>query len=205
MYGFALRPVAISGSNGPRSPIFAAASNDIFSGGWRPAMGRPQPAVRGLGQTTDQEWYNEARREVAKFDSFVNRLRKVANKQVREDLAGRYVGSPEDSESGIYRRNSVASDIAEAESYTPVNVLVFSVERRRNRVRQLDSLNNGFERDLTAAEQAWGTLPEPQVIERIVEVQVPGTAPSTPPIVPILVVGGLAVAGLALLGVFGGQ
>jgi hypothetical protein len=186
---YSLRPVAISGANGSRSTMFTSGVNDFF----RTASARSP----FLGQTTDQEWYNEAKREVAKFDAFVMRLRKVANKAVRDDLAGRYIGNPEDTESGAYGRNSVAQDIGEAESYKPVNYLIFSVSRRRNRVERLDDINNSFESDLVSAEQNWGILPEPQVIERIV--QVPGAAAS--PLVPILVVGGLAVAGLALFGV----
>lgn len=185
----ALRPVAISGASGPRSSIFSLGVNDVFRAGPR------------LGQVTDQEWYNEARREVAKYDALVERLRRVAGRQAREDLAARWVGSPSDPGSGLYRRNSVADDIALAESYTPVNYLVFGLERRRGRVRELDDVNDGFEAAVRSAEATWGSA-EPQVVERLV--YVPGEAAPTSPLVPILVVSAVGLGVLAALGAFGG-
>lgn len=205
MYGYALRPVEIVAPGG-RSGFFSMGAGDLFGNGWRPAAGRPYAPA--LGQTTNAEWYEMAKHQVRKFDNIVEMLRKIANKAAREELAGEYVGSPEDRDSGIYRRNSVENAVREAESYSPVNLLVFSTDRARSRIQALREITHDFLEEVREAEAYWGTLPEPQVIERIVEVQVPGGAPPaepTPPLVPILLVGGLGVAALALLGVFGGK
>ena len=61
-----------------------------------------------------------------------------------------------------------------------------------------------FKKDLDAAEATYGLLPDPQIVERYIEVRVPGAPVETSsfPIVPVLVVGGAVVLGLALLGVF---
>jgi len=186
-----IRPVTISGANGQRTPWFSPAIGEIF-------------AKKTLGAVTDQEWYYKAQQTVANYDSYLERLRKLANKQVREDLWDQYVGNPGDAESGVYRRNSVAGNIAEAEAYTPVNYMVFAVERVRNRVAKLEEINGSFRRDMNSAEATYGLLPDPQIVERVIEVRVPGEpAPAAFPTVPVLVVGGaVIIVGLALLGVF---
>lgn len=196
MLNLSLRPVTISGANGQRTPWFSPAVNDIF-------------APRSLGADTNQDWYNRAKREIAQFDGYVERLRRLASRPVREDLWKTYVGDPADSESGAYRRNTVAWHITEAESYTPINYLVFGADdpgmRVRNRVTKLDSLNSAFKADLDSAEATYGLLPEPQIIEKIIEVRVPGAPVAAPfPLVPVLVVGGVAVVGLVLYSVFSG-
>jgi hypothetical protein len=193
MFNAALRPVVISGANGQRTPWFSPAVNDVFG-------------PRGLGADTNQDWYNRAKREIAQFDGYVERLRRLANRQVREDLWKEYVGDPADSESGSYRRNSVASDVASAESYTPINYMEFSKATDRNRITKLDSINSAFKADMDSAEATYGLLPDPQIIERIIEVQVPGAPAAAPfPIVPAIVVGGVVLVGLALLGAFSGK
>lgn len=195
---FSLRPAIISGASGQRSAWFAPTVNEIF---------RPS----GLGADPDQEWYSRAKREVAQFDGYVERLRRLANRQVREDLWKEYVGDPGDSESGAYRRNTVAYHISQVESYTPLNYKVFASDpvglRARNRVTKLDSLNRSFKGDLDSAEATYGLLPEPQIIERIVEVRAPQEAqPAAPfPWVPVVIIGAAAIGGLALLGVFSGK
>jgi len=189
-----IRPVTISGANGQRTPWFSPAIGEVFN-------------KKSMGADTDQDWFNRAKREVGQFDSYVERLRRLANKTVRESLWDQYVGDPADSESGAYRRNSVAWNISEAEAYTPVNYMIFAADpaglRVRNRVTRLDSLNSDFKKDLDSAEATYGLLPDPQIVERIIEVRVPGeaAAPSFP-YVPVLVTAGAVVLGLALLGVF---
>jgi hypothetical protein len=186
-----IRPVMIASSHPGRS-IFATTIAD--------GTGFRQYGLSGaaLGKT-DREWYDEAKREVAKFDAFVVRLRKVANRAAREDLFARHVGDPSDESSGLYARNSVADDISEAESYRPVNVLIFALERRRGRVERLDDVNDSFGSELVTAENSWGILPEPQVIERerIVQVGV-----GTPSWVAPVVLTALGVAAAAVFGVF---
>lgn len=189
-----IRPVTISGANGQRTPWFSPAIGEVF-------------AKKTLGVDTDQDWFNRAKREIDQYDSYVERLRRLANRQARESIWAEYVGDPADSDSGAYRRNSVAGHISEAEAYTPINYMVFAADapglRVRNRVTKLDSLNSSFKKDLDSAEATYGLLPDPQIVERIVEVRVPGApVESSFPIVPVLVVGGVVVVSLALLGVF---
>lgn len=190
-----IRPVTISGANGQRTPWFSPAIGEVF-------------AKKTLGVDVDLDWFNRAKREIEQYDSYVERLRHLANRQARESIWSEYVGDQADSESGAFRRNSVAWHISEAEAYTPVNYMVFAADapglRVRNRVTKLDSLNSSFKKDLDAAEATYGLLPDPQIVERYIEVRVPGAPVETSsfPIVPVLVVGGAVVLGLALLGVF---
>lgn len=189
-----IRPVTISGANGQRTPWFSPSIGEVFS-------------RKSMGVDTDQDWYNRAVREVSQYDSYVERLRKLAHKTVRESMWDEYVGDPTDAESGAYRRNTVAYHISEAEAFTPINYKIFSADpaglRARNRVSRLDSLNSSFKKDIDSAEATYGLLPDPQIVERIVEVRVPVEVESKPfPYVPVIAVAGGVIAVLALLGVF---
>lgn len=177
-----IKVAILSGYTGARSNMFSGAASDAFS------LGR-----------TGQEWYLEAKEEVAEFDDLMNRTRKIANKPVREEIAATYYGNPADENSGSYSRNAVASDIGQAEAYTPVaGDLVFGVSRRQNRISNLKAWNANFKEAVMAAEAQWGSLPAPEVIERMT------TVSSTPGWVAPVVVGALGIAALAALGVFGG-
>lgn len=183
-----IRVAVLSGYAGPRPSMFAGGAGDIFGLG-SSSLGR-----------SNQEWYMEAKEEVAEYDDLVIRTRKIANKQVREDLARAYMGDPGDSDSGLYRRNSVQANIQEAEQYTPVNTLVFSQSRVQNRVQKLKDINSSFKDDVMAAEATWGSLPTAQVIETVRTIQ----TSATPGWVAPVVIGALALAGLAAFGVIGG-
>jgi tetrahydromethanopterin S-methyltransferase subunit B len=195
-----IRQMAISGANGSRTPMFSGGMADVFGAAQR---GGTLLGQRKLSQSSGQDWFNMAVKQVQKFDDIVMRLRKVANKQVREQLAERFIGDPGDAESGMYRRNSVASNVAEAQQYTPVNTLVFDASRVQNRVEKLRDITHDFLAEVESAEASWGSLPDAQIIERVVEVEVPGQ--QTFPVVPVVLGGAGVIALLALLGVFGGK
>src|SRR6187455_2944689 len=108
-----MRVAVLAGYSGPRSSMFAGSASDLFSLGGR-----------SLGKS-GADWYKDAKAAVAQFDDLVVRTRKIANKQAREDLAKEYIGDPQDRDNGMYRRNGTASNIATAESYTPVNTFYF--------------------------------------------------------------------------------
>lgn len=175
--------------------------------GWSPRAGGSifspapfsVPALAGsrLGQT-EQQWFARAKAAVVKYDSLVGRARRIASPPYRESILARYGGDPNDQASAVYRRNSVAYNVAEAESYTPVNYLVFQPDRVRNRVEKLEDWNRNFEAEVVAAESSYGVLPEPVVVERVVERPGPAAPPPADLTVP-LVVGGLVLAGVALL------
>lgn len=198
---FDLKPVAISGARGSRTPMFSGGVNDMFRSASLSGklIGAPMGGQR-MGQSSGQDWYNMAVKQVQKFDDILLRLRKVANKAAREQLAATFVGDPGDSESGMYRRNSVASNVSEAQQYTPVNALVFDQSRVQGRVEKLREITHDFLAAVESAEATWGVLPDPQIIERVVEVQGPGEGI---PIVPIVIGGAGVLALLALLGAFG--
>lgn len=191
MYGFDVRPVSISGANGSRATMFASGLGDFFRA----------PSARSpfLGQTTGQGIYDNAKEQIRRFDSFVERTKKLANKQSRERIADDFgLGEPNNKDKAFYERNATAGNVAEADSYTPPNYYIFEVSGpAKNRPARLQDWNHEFKRAVEDAETTWGILPEPQIIERMV--LVPGAATMSP-LVPVLVTGGLVVVGLALFG-----
>lgn len=188
-----MRMASISGFNGPRGSLFHGSATNVFGlGASRPAMGKVRDA---------QNWYTYAKSEVGQYDGYLLRARKVANKAAREQLINDYYGDPSDSESAIYRRNSVAANIAQAEQYTPVNYYVFEQSQVQNRVEKLNDWNKDFGDDLKYAEDTYGSLPEPVVIERVTTT----TVGETPAWVVPVTVGAVGLAVLAAFGVFGGK
>lgn len=180
---------------GIRNSIFSVPQSDVF--------GRPMLAGPQLGQS-DQTWYNRAKAAVAKYDQLVDRASRIANRTYRENLFALYHSDPKDTDGAWYRRDRVAADVAQAESYTPINYLIYGVERRQNRVEKLEDWNHDFRQDVKWGEEEYGVLPEPQIIteERIVEV--PGAAPGW--VLPVsLGLGAIAVAALAGLFIGGGK
>lgn len=168
---------------------------------WAPAgfgrarsMGQAQAAAPPT-MTDDARWYQRAKDAVAEYDSLVIRAARLANRPIRESVLARYAGDPADTAGARYRRDSVADDIRFAESFAPVNFLVFAEPRRRNRVDELRDWNRAFRDEVTAAETTYGVLPEP------VMVPVPGPVVTRAPtwLTPVLVGGG-AIGLAALLG-----
>jgi hypothetical protein len=173
--------------------MFSGGAGDIFGlGSGRPDLGR---------ERSPQNWYDYGRSEVAQYDSYLIRARKIANKSVREQVVKDYHGDPGDSESAIYRRNSVEGNIRQAESYTPVNYYIFSASQVQSRVEKLNDWNKGFGDAVKAAEATYGSLPEPQVIETVKMVE----TSATPGWVTPVVIGAVAIAALGVFGAFGGK
>lgn len=188
--------VAISGRTA-RPSMFSGSVTDNFR------VGLAGPYV--LGQT-GEEWYARAKKAVADFDAYALRTAKIARKSVRDDIARQFgLNNPADTDKAQYRRNDVQDTIREVESYSPPNYLIYMVgQRARNKVQALEDWNRDFRRTVQQAENDYGVLPEPQVIERIVEVPgAPGAAPAVNWTLPV-VIGGGAIIVAALLGVFGG-
>jgi hypothetical protein len=99
----------------------------------------------------------------------------------------------------MYRRNGTASNIATAESYTPVNTFYFDSREVSNRTQRLIDWVSDFQPAVVDAERQWGSLPDPQVIETIKTVEVS----SIPGWVPVVVLGAAGVAALFAFGVIG--
>jgi hypothetical protein len=191
MNQFAVRPVMVSGNGMARPSLFAGSVADGF-GFHAPLLGDAR-----LGQAPGQALYERAKSAVAEYDRLVDRARRIANSQVRQEILREYHGDPNNREGALFRRNTVAYNISEAEGYIPVNYDVFRRGDVVNRVPKLEDWNEDFEEDVRNAERTYGILPEPVIIERFTEVPgAPGAAVF--PVVPVLV-GGVAVAGLVLL------
>lgn len=134
-----------------------------------PSLGRTNQQSNGqqqqLGQT-DVQWFSRAKAAVALYDELWARTQQIANKTYREELASKYHTTPDDRDGALYRRNSVAYNISQAESYTPVNYLVFQ-SQQQNRVSKLEAWNKDFREDVEHGITEYGLLPEPQVIEKV--------------------------------------
>lgn len=188
-----LRMASIGGFNGPRGTMFHGSATDSFQ------VGRLALGSNGLGvNTTGLARYQVAKTELAKYDDLVERTKRIANKTAREQLIDTYgLAEPDNKDKSLYMRNAVASNIADAESYTPINYDIYTAPGpAKSRPDKLKSFNSDFASDVKYAEDTYGSLPEPQVIERTTTVsQVPAW------VMPVTI-GALAVAGLAAFGVF---
>jgi len=188
-----LRMASIGGFNGPRGTMFHGSATDSFSVG-RISLGESDLGVN----TTGLARYELAKKELAQYDSLVERVKRIGNKAAREQIIDTYgLSEPDNKDKSLYARNVVASDLANAESYTPINYDIYTAPGpAKNRPGRLQDWNSSFAKDVKYAEDTYGILPEPQVIERTTTVsQVPAW------VMPVTI-GALAVAGLAALGVF---
>jgi len=183
--------VMIGGSGGMSRPSF-------FSGGVMDSFG---VAGYNLGQNDAQQYYVDAKNLISEFDQLAVIVPRISNKVVRDQIATDYgLNDPTNKDKAMYMRNALASDVANAEKYTPI-----AYEQgfpthgpARGRVTKLRNFNGDFRGAVKDAEALYELLPTPQVIEKTVTV--PGGTNWTIPLV--VAGGGIAVA--ALLGVFGG-
>lgn len=183
-----MQMASIGGFNGPRGSLFHGSATDSFR------MGSPALGANMVGQ----ERYNEARKQLATFDSLVERAKRIANKQAREDVINTFgLSQPDNKDKALYMRNAVAYDLSNAESYTPINYDIYtSPGPAKSRPAKLKDFNSDFESAVKYAETTYGSLPEPVVIERTTTInQTPGW------VLPVTI-GAVAIAGLAVFGVF---
>lgn len=147
---------------------------------------------KGLGQN-EQQWFARAKAAIAEYDELWARTQQIANKTYREQVAAKYHPSASNQEGALYRRNSVAYNVSQAESYTPVNYLVYNDSQQQNRISKLEEFNRGFRQDVEFGEKEYGILPAPEIIEKTSSVtvqQVPGW------VVPAAIGAGLLIVGL---------
>jgi hypothetical protein len=129
--------------------------------------------------------------------------KRIANKAVRESLAVQYgLTDPGNKDRARYMRDAVALNISQAEASSPINYLVWEIRGpAAGRVPKLEAFDREFAAAVKQAGDYYGILPEPEVIERIVEVEVPGAPGKTNWVLPVVVIGG-AIGIAALLGAF---
>lgn len=186
-----LRMASIGGFSGPRGSLFHGSATDSF----RLAGPATGPV---LGQSSGQAIYVEAKKQLAIFDNLVERTKRLANNQSREEIVNEFgLTEPDNKDKGLYARNVVAQEIAKAESYTPINYYIFEGPGpAKNRPGRLRDWNSDFKAAVKYSEETYGSLPEAQVIERTTTLsQVPGW------VMPVTI-GAVAVAALAVFGVF---
>jgi hypothetical protein len=115
-----------------------------------------------MGQTPS-DWYRRAKESIAKFDSLIGRMNRIANPAERKAVQ-EWVGSPSNEDSRAYRRRSVESDLRQdVEAFTPPNISAYTVDRRTNRIEKLEEINANFETRVANAELVYGQLPLDQV------------------------------------------
>lgn len=157
-----------------------------------------------LGQNA-QQFYVNAKNAIAKYDQIIERVKRIANKTIRDQIVADYgLTEPANKDKSLYMRNALASDVANAEKFTPIAYEEgFPTHGpARGRVTKLNDFTSDFESAVKDAEVTYGILPEPQIIERLVNVPGASTGGTNWTIPLVVAGGGIAVA--ALLGAFSG-
>lgn len=109
-----------------------------------------------LGQT-EQTWYTRAKAAVGEYDVLWARAQNIADKQYRDGLATKFHGNAADQNGALYRRDSVAFNVSEAEGSTPIKYTIFVEPRVQGRVEKLEEWNRAFTEDVTKGEGLYGT------------------------------------------------
>jgi cysteine desulfurase len=117
-----------------------------------------------LGQT-GREWYDRAKRLIARYEDLARRTAQIAARAARDEIQT-WLGSPNTPGTPAYRYNTVVSDVTtDVEAYTPPNYGAYDIERRQNRVEELSDFVDEFDAKVRAAERQFGLLPPPGVRE----------------------------------------
>lgn len=171
---------------GPSGMVSVGEQSPGFTTVRRTALGG-----RYLGQANGQATYLKAKQEVARFDGIALRAASIANKTVRDQIAGEFgLNEPSNKDKALYMRNAVAGDIAVAEGASPINYYFFEAPGpQRRRPDALAAFNNDFESAVHDAEVTYGTLPAPITNTITQTIQSPLT-------VPILIGAGVVAAAL---------
>jgi len=146
--------------------MFAGAklSGPGFTNYFRPAA--PLLGARMRNYTlgaSDFEWYQRAKAAIAAYEDLVRRTNLIASAAPRRTIFD-WLGSPNNPTSPAYRYRSVASDVqTDVEAFTPPNYGAYAVERRQDRVTELEAINEEFKNRVRAAEREHGQLPPGQV------------------------------------------
>jgi len=168
--------------------------------GFTPAAVRPLAGpTLGLSLEDGKRMYQDAKAAVAKFDMLADRASKIAYKPTRDEIIAEYgLLEPNNRDKAFQWRNALQEYVAQVEASTPPNYYVFiqDTTRPRNRLEWVTKADADLERSVTEAEATYGSLPEPQVV--IKEIQVPGAAVAgTDYTVPLLI--GAGAVTLALI------
>lgn len=145
------------------------------TGPFSPSLGRQEPKPT-LGQN-EQQWFARAKAAVAQYDELWATTQQIAQKAYREQLASKYHTTPEDRDGALYRRNSVAYNISQAESHSPVRYAIFGESQQQNRVSKLETWNKDFKKDVDNGVFQYGLLEAAEPIEKVATVSQAETPP----------------------------
>jgi len=178
------------------SPVNRMAHPSIFNSSLVQSVGF-HPTLAGgfrLG-ATPAEWYSRAKAAIATFDNLLTRASMIAARSSRELIIG-WVGTAANADTPAYRYATVKSDLqTDVEAYTPPAINAYQVERRTNRIEKLDEINEKFEAQVASAENLYGKLPEPVIVNRETIVNLPAESTGSNWTLPIAIGGGaIAVA-----------
>lgn len=167
-----------------------------ISGGRRIQLG----VKRQLG-ATGQEWYDRAKRSMATFADLYARVPTIANQQARTDILA-WVGNDITVDSPYYKYQSVKADVEQnVESFKPPNTFAYDIERRQDRVVELEEVNVDFSKKVGDALGQYGIIPAAQTItiRETIERQRPGPEPKFPDLtLPLALVGGGIILAILL-------
>ena len=154
------------------------------------------------GAASEHRSLAPAQAAIQVFDNLVGRTARIANKTVRDQVVADFgLADPGNKDKAMYMRQALASDVANADKYTPVAYEQGfpAMGPSRGRVTKLQNFNSDFKSAVQDAEVTYGILPEPVVITQYL----PGQTTSAPInwTIPV-VVGGGALVVAALLGAF---
>lgn len=148
---------------------------------------------QSIGQSTaGQAIYQKAKTEVARFDALAQRVLRIANKTVRDQLIQDFgLNDPSNKDKAQYARDAVVSDLSVVEAANPFNYYFYtSPGPQGRRPSTLAAFNSDLESEVHNAEVTYGILPEPVTTTITNTIQSPLT-------IPILV--GAGAVALALL------
>jgi hypothetical protein len=144
-----------------------------------------------MGQTNDAEaWYGRAVKAVQEYEILKNRVAQIASRTEREQITA-WLGSESVPTSPEYRYATVRQD-ATADVQAE-GIGAYNLQRRRNRVVELENWNRDFKAKVDNAERVAGVLPAATTITRVV----PGEVPKSDLTIPIVAAG--AAVALAIL------
>jgi hypothetical protein len=125
---------------------------------------------------TGSEWYQRAKQAEANFQALMARTARIANQTVRDQIVD-WIGAPGSVDTPMERYNTLISDSDRAQGYTPLNTTEYERSQLQNRITKMESYNNQLKEKVKDAEDFYGILPEPVVIEKFINVPgAPGAA-----------------------------
>ena len=198
MFQLGISMVPVSG-NGVRPSLFGGTVEQARS--FHPTMSQGS----WMGQTAPADWYRRAKEGISKFDVYLTRTSYIANQTERNRVLA-WMGSASTLDSPAYRYASVQGDLQQdVEAFTPPAIGAYQVPRRQNRIKKLESVNSEFESMVVNAENVYGKLSQPIVIERERILTVPGAEACTNWTLPLLVGGGAVAVAILVNAFMGGK